>query len=251
MKKKVQGKIEWLEFDLLQAFPEVSHGVFLRGDHFNLGEQGKIADQLRALRILGFKQGVKLAPQVHGKELWVIEETKNMLAVKKGRDGLITKCKQVGLMIRHADCQAAIFYDPATTSLAVVHCGWRGNVHNIYENTVAMMKKNYQVKPKDLRVCIGPSLGPKAAEFKHYRKELPMHFWQDRVAPTYFDLWEISRKQLLAAGVLKNHIEVAETCTYSSSQSFFSYRRDPKNPGRHATIAGLNYRAFQNVGMLG
>ena len=44
--------------------------------------------------------------------------------------------KDCGLVIQHADCQAAIFFDPVRKAIANVHCGWRGSVCNIYAKTV-------------------------------------------------------------------------------------------------------------------
>ncbi len=239
MQKKICGAIAWLEFSLLQPFPEVKHAVFLRGQDFDLGDRGKVADQLRALRVLGVKQGVKIVPQAHGDRVFVVDKPKELLAAKKDGDALITRCRGVGLVVRHADCQGAIFYDPRQRALAVVHCGWRGSVKNIYQNTLVTMEQEFGTKARDVRVCVGPSLGPKRAEFKHYRKELPRSFWRCQIAPGYFDFWQISQSQLEAAGVLTHHIEMAKICTYSSPQECFSYRRDPQHPGRHATMAAL------------
>ncbi len=239
MEKKVSHAIEWLEFALLQPFPEVKHAVFLRGQNFDLSETGKVADQLRALRVLKVKQGVKIAPQVHGDRVFVVKKSNELLGTKKGGDALMTQCRGVGLMVRHADCQGAIFYDPKRQALAVVHCGWRGSVKNIYQHTLTKMEQEYGTEARDVRVCIGPSLGPKRAEFKHYRHELPQAFWGYQVAPSYFDFWQISHTQLKAAGVLDHHIEIAKICTYSSPTECFSYRRHPQHPGRHATIAAL------------
>jgi hypothetical protein len=39
------GGVQWLEFSLLQRFPQVRHAVFLRGNEFNLGEGGKATEE--------------------------------------------------------------------------------------------------------------------------------------------------------------------------------------------------------------
>jgi copper oxidase (laccase) domain-containing protein len=98
------------------------------------------------------------------------------------------------------------------------------------------------VAPNTLLAVISPSLGPCCAEFIHYRKELPtwMHAYQIR--PHYFDFWAISRQQLIDAGVLPAHIDVATICTCCNPQ-FFSYRRATKTSGgrtgRNGSIIGL------------
>ena len=110
-------------------------------------------------------------------------------------------------------------------------------MENIYQKTVDSLKKMGS-DPRDLIVCISPSLGPNFAEFVHYKKELPQSFLEFKKKECLFDFWEISRSQLMQEGVLPSHIEIASLCTYENKEDFFSYRRD-KITGRQATIAKL------------
>ena len=141
-------------------------------------------------------------------------------------------------MIKHADCQAAIFYDPVHHAVSCVHAGWRGNVQNIYAHAIAFMAGKFHSQPADILVCISPSLGPHFSEFKNYKTEFPESFWPFQIRPNYFNLWEISRTQLQECGILPHHIEIASICTYANEQDFFSYRRD-KVTGRNATVVAL------------
>ncbi|MCH9608544.1 MAG: Polyphenol oxidase [Chlamydiales bacterium] len=152
-------------------------------------------------------------------------------------DGVITDKPGLGLLITHADCQAALFYDPVHHAIGAVHCGWRGNVLNIYKKTVEAMGKTYHSRPEDLLVAISPSLGPDAAEFINYKEEFPESFHPFQTKPNHFNLWEISRSQLMECGV--KQIEIAEICTYENSDLCFSYRREKKS-GRLGTIIALN-----------
>lgn len=238
MKRQNSGSIEWLEFKILREFPQVRHAVFLKGEAFDLGEKGALENQQRVLELMGCEKGVKLK-QCHQADLYEVKEAQSGWSLRENYDGLMTREKGVALMIRHADCQAAIFFDPEAEIIANVHCGWRGSVRNIYRETIQTMRERYGTNPQELRVCISPSLGPQKAEFKHYREELPPHFWEYRVGPTYFDFWAISRMQLRAEGVLQKNIEVAGLCTYSNEKECFSYRRDPLG-GHHGTIVALN-----------
>ncbi len=171
--------------------------------------------------------------QVHGDRVVVAQADEAPEA-----DGLMTNEPQLCLTIKHADCQPAIFYDPTLKVLASVHSGWRGSVQNIYHKTVEQMKQTYGVKPENLLVSIGPSLGPEKAEFIHYKTELPESFWKHQTALNHFDFWAISREQLTQAGVLDHHIEILGLCTYSDKENFYSYRRD-KTRLRHYTLAAL------------
>lgn len=249
MKRKKSGEVEWLEFELLSEFPEVVHGVMLRkggvssGPCSSLNIGGNTDDpwenirenRKRAASALGLDQ-IASAYQVHSDQV-VQVSNKNTLDVGEA-DGLMTQLLDVGLMIKHADCQAAIFYDPVNRALANIHAGWRGNVKNIYANTIEQMGKAFGTSPQQLVVCISPSLGPLHAEFKNYREELPESFWKFQVASAHFDLWAIARMQLEACGVPSAQIEIASICTYANSEDFFSYRRE-KPTGRNATIAAI------------
>nr|MCH9703849.1 polyphenol oxidase family protein [Chlamydiota bacterium] len=112
-------------------------------------------------------------------------------------DGQMTNHPRLGLLILHADCQAAIIYDPINHALANVHCGWRGNVQNIYAKTVAQMAARFGSNPENLLVGISPSLGPEAAEFVNFKDEFPDCYW-DFQQKNHFDLWELSRYQLIS-----------------------------------------------------
>jgi len=246
MLRKKSGSIEWLEFEQFAGFPGLVHGVFLKaggeseGPFASLnmgggsGDNPEVVDRNRAKvrTLLGCPELIS-GKQCHGREVKVVP-----LDEDEECDGLMTRDHNQALMIKHADCQAAIFYDPLNQAIANVHCGWRGNVQNIYAHAIEQMKMKFGSKPENLLVSISPSLGPCCAEFINYKTELPVPFWDYQVKPIYFNLWEISRKQLLERGILLNHIEIAGICTCCNAQDYFSYRRE-KVTGRNATIVAL------------
>lgn len=234
MLRKGTDGLVWLEFELMQNFPTVQHGVFLNLD---LSDRHHVKDQERVIDLFGCEEGVKLK-QVHRDALVKIDTFSSKFQIYEGFDGVLTCKKGLGLLIRHADCQAAIFYDPIQQALANVHAGWRGSVQNIYQKTIQKMVQWFGSHPADLHVCIGPSLGPNFAEFKNYRQELPTHFWEFQVRPTYFDFWAISTQQLINAGVPPSQIEIAKICTYENASQYFSYRRQKKTP-HHGTLVAL------------
>jgi YfiH family protein len=246
MQRRTNGEVEWLTFDVFEEFPHLVHGVFLRHGGVSQGEFGSLnfsssrgdcqknvdENRKRALKALHIDRWCDL-DQEHGKKIIPANHPLN----ERG-DALITNRPHLGLMVLHADCQAALFYDPIENAIALTHCGWRGNVQNIYRETIQSMKHFYGSQPQNILVGISPSLGPQASEFIHYQQELPLHFYPFQYKPTYFDLWAISKWQLDACGILPHHIEIAEMCTYSNPQDFFSYRRAHES-GRHATLASL------------
>lgn len=250
MLRRKAGKVEWLEFELLQPFPQVQHGIFLRHggvssgaySSLNTNIKGKdhkenIAKNLALIRDALSVPSLTLCQQPHLANVAFLPKTTQ--AELDICDGMITNRSEEALLIGHADCQAALFFDPITSTIANVHAGWRGNVQNIYQATIEKLKISTGAKVENLRVCISPSLGPDRAEFIHFRAELPESFWPFQIRPTYFNLWEISRHQLLEAGVLPQHIQIAGICTYDNPHDFFSFRRDKRVTGGHATVIVL------------
>jgi YfiH family protein len=245
IRKEANG-IEWLEFELFQGLP-LQHAVFLRKGgvstgpfaSLNLGryagdEEKHIEENQKRVAACFDFLPITYVEQVHKDAVVeIVKEGEKIIA-----DALITNKRSLPLAMTHADCQVAIFYDARNHALAVVHAGWRGNVLNIYEKTLAKMEQLYGSKREELLVVISPSLGPNAAEFIHYKEEFPPSFWKFQIRHNYFDLWVIAENQLQQSGVPLEHIQIARQCTFENPSDFFSYRREKKS-GRHATIASL------------
>lgn len=239
----MQEHVRYLTYTLLEELP---HGSFLRHggvsptpfDSLNFsitpGDDPKHVQKNKELacKAVGLSTLCSLR-QIHGDVIHEAQPGRQFVG-----DGLITNQPGLGLFVMHADCQGALFYDPVKKAIAAVHCGWRGSVLNIYQKTIDKMKHHYNCDPSNIRVAISPSLGPQAAEFIHYRQELPEVFWKHQVKETYFDFWDISKMQLKAAGVLEKHLEIAGICTYSNPKDYFSYRRKKKS-GRNGSMIAL------------
>ena len=231
---KENGEMKWIEFDLLKD--EVNHGVFLRTPIFE--DRNEFDQQKSAIEKLLQLKSIVIGKQVHGTHVAHIDVKPANLNLVDACDGFMTQERNLALLTWHADCQGVLFYDPIQKAVANVHCGWRGSVKGILPKTVEEMKTRFGTRAENLLVCISPSLGPDAAEFIHFRDELPKEFYPFQVKPTYFNFWEISRFQLMQAGVLKEHIECANICTRSNEDICFSYRRN-KQCGFHYSYISL------------
>ncbi len=248
MIRRKKGAIEWMEFELFAPFPELIAAVFLRHGGVSAGVSGALSagsnGELKEMieenhRRIAETLGVDVLRdcfQVHGNDVIFLSEDHDWRLNKC--DGMITNLIDKALLIKHADCQAAIFFDPVTKTIACVHSGWRGQVKNIFRVTVEKMQTQAGCKADNLLVAISPSLCPAHSEFIHFRNEWPESYWGFQIKPNYFDLWAISRYQLIEAGIRPQHIQFAELCTYCQPEDFFSYRRE-KPTGNHATVACL------------
>ncbi|MDD3813764.1 MAG: peptidoglycan editing factor PgeF [Desulfocapsaceae bacterium] len=235
--------------DLILATFDRHHGesefpYFSLNSSFGVGDctEKVQANRDRMKKSLGISRLVS-ARQVHGDQIFRIEEMPASDQEIDGFDALMTKIRGVGLMIQHADCQAIMLHDPVQSAIAAVHCGWRGSVTNIINKTVQMMCSCYQSHPEDLVASISPSLGPCCAEFINHRQELPASFQAFQIRSNYFDFWQISRSQLMEAGLQADKIQIAGICT-ACSQNFFSYRRAKRKEngitGRNCSIISLS-----------
>lgn len=245
MQKVEKNGLSFWQFDLLLECPEIVHGSFLRhGGHseglfaslnvsFNVGDDTeKVQSNHDLLKQTCGLSNLLHTHQFHSDQVHVIESKDEPIPAC---DALITQLPDTGLLIKHADCQACLIYDPIQKVIANVHAGWRGSVQKIYTKTITCLKERFGCDPKNLLVCISPSLGPKDAEFINYQIELPETFWQFQTKPAYFDFWAVSKEELRQAGVLVNHIEIAGISTYSHPEDYFSYRRQ-KISGRLPTF---------------
>lgn len=246
MLRKNDQHFTWFEFKLLQNYP-VKHAVFTRKggvskgafDSLNLGDN--VGDDPNSVQKNKERVQEKMKVdelcflnQVHGDAVEEVTASDDVLHA----DGMVVTKKDIGIAIRHADCQAAIFYDRKNHILANVHAGWRGNVQNIYQKALKRMEEIAKTKPEDVIACISPSLGPTNAEFVHYEKELPKSFWKHKDEKHRFNLWNVAKQQLIDLKIPSDQIEIASLCTYQNEGDFYSFRRERKT-GRNATVCSL------------
>lgn len=253
--KHTNNGLSYYQYARFSTLPGLIHGVFTRhgglsqGPYQSLNLSSSVGDDPekvagnRALikTVLGV-DGLQSLNQVHGKKMVVIGNGGGVAGTSgsgaESGDILMTCLPGQGLMIKQADCQSVVLYDPCHKAVANIHCGWRGNVLNVLGEAVKGMAATYGSRPAELFAGIGPSLGPCCAEFIHYEREIPRPYWKYQIRPFYFDLWQLSRDQLLAAGLLEDRIELAGICTSCQTEDFFSYRKE-KTTGRFATIIAL------------
>lgn len=164
-------------------------------------------------------------------------------------DALITNEANIPLMLFFADCTPIILADPVHKAVGVAHGGWKGTVKSIAVKTIEMMGQEYGTQPEDVLAGIGPAIGPCCYQVgeevaQQFRDSFP-EFADEIIEPasekgkSYLNLWQANARQLLAAGVLKEHIEVAGVCTACHNQQFFSYRADGGRTGRIGALICL------------
>lgn len=251
-----KNDVPYFQFEHLVAFQNIQHAIFTRRGglsaspyqslNIGFGEKDDPRAVLENRHLIGrcFEDArMVYIDQMHSTEVVVLpadEAAKTHtgpLPLLRG-DALITNRPNLVLVVQVADCQSIILYDPAQQVIANVHCGWRGSIHNMVQQTIRAMVDRFGTRPPRLRAGIGPSLGPCCAEFVNYQDEIPSHMWKYKNDSNHFDFRAISYDQLCAEGLDPQNIIVADLCTRCHPSLFFSYRGEGVT-GRFAVAIGL------------
>lgn len=253
-----------MTFSCFSDIPHLVHGVFFRRggvsrppfDSLNVGfstgdDPAAVSENRnRILSWLRMPRAVFLH-QVHGSEVLVLPRDETIdpdrfwapghpaTGTALTADAVVTDQTGLALVIQVADCQAVMLADPHKHVIANVHSGWRGSVANIIGRCVDIMIGRFGCDPQQILAGISPSLGPCCAEFIHYKQEIPQNLWQYKhPEKAVFDFWALSVDQLLAKGLILDHISGMNLCTRCRPDLFFSFRKE-KTTGRFACAIGL------------
>jgi hypothetical protein len=192
-------------------------------------------------------------------------------------DGQMTEEPGLLLAIQTADCIPVLVADRRRRTVAAFHAGWRGTVKRIVESGIGRMRLAFASRPEDLIAAIGPGIGPCCcavgeevlsafeSQFSYarelfrevddadpLRRKYPLLFMTQR-APghspirysLHVDLIEANRRQLLAAGLNPQSIQVVGGCTQCHTELFFSHRASRGHAGRMMAVIGIR-RAQKN-----
>ncbi|MDU1889829.1 MAG: peptidoglycan editing factor PgeF [Dysgonomonas sp.] len=188
--------------------------------------------------------------QTHDDKILIIDDdflqlTENEREEKlKGIDALITDKEGIAIAVTTADCVPILLFDPAKNIIAAVHAGWKGTVAKIAGKTVAKMVEYYGSKPSDLQAGIAPCISQECFEVGEevVAKFMQAGFPVDKIGyrntesgKMHIDLQSANEIILIEAGLKKVNIEIANLCTYSNPDKFFSARRQTIHSGRMIT----------------
>ncbi|MBI3617675.1 MAG: peptidoglycan editing factor PgeF [Candidatus Omnitrophica bacterium] len=189
---------------------------------------------------LGFRlPEVLTIRQVHGNKIIIALRSAARRAVSlEDADGILTDRRDLAIAVRTADCLSVFLYDPRNEAIGLFHAGWRGTQQQISARAVALMRKQWDSNPKDLRVAFGPAIRSccyrvGASFLEHFPKET-----LKRKEGYFFDLPEANKKQLAGAGVVAANIADCSVCT-CCDVTCFSYRRERESAGRMISIMML------------
>lgn len=238
--------------------PALAHGVSTRAGGVSTGPYGTLnlgasvgdrpeavaENRARLAESLGFRpERLVTTPQVHGTDVLVVDrDTDPAAALSIRADILVTREPGSLLMQRFADCVPILLWHPVGRVVSVAHAGWRGTALGVAGRAVAAVA-DLGGEPAGLRAGIGPSIGPCCFEVGEdvvdaFPDADGAHAPGPRGRP-HLDLWELNRRQLVAAGVPAENIEVAGLCTRCHPDVYFSHRALGYPAGRFGAAIGL------------
>ena len=195
--------------------------------------------RMLSLVMLGIDNERLILPrQVHGTEIAEVTE-ENLSDKFDGIDALITNLSGTCIGVSTADCVPILIYDIRARAIAAAHAGWRGTVNRIGRKTIEAMTKRYGSQAEDLKIVIGPSIGPESFEVgdEVYDAFSEANFPMDQIAfkqngKWHIDLWQANALDMQLAGVPQQNIQITGICTYQQHDRFFSARRLGIKSGR-------------------
>lgn len=175
------------------------------------------------------EENAALMRQVHSATVRVVEQG----GIYADTDGILTVTPGLLLGVRTADCVPVLMYDPYQRAVGAIHCGWRPIVDDILERALGMLRAEWNSRPEDIFVALGPSAGSCCYEIgDDVIERLAPSSVLNRNGRRYADLQGEITSRLRSAGVGKDHIEPIPHCTICNHALYFSHRRDGVLSGR-------------------
>ena len=203
MKLHDEKMVPYVTFPLLDELEGYVHGFSTRlggvseGDFASLNLSFTRGDDPEHVRenyrriadSMGFlPENMVLSQQTHTTHIYKVTEKERGMGFTKPLeytdiDGLMTNVPGLVLVTSYADCVPLYFVDPVKKAVALSHSGWKGTAHQMGKVTVEAMKREYGCDPKDILVCVGPSICLYADRGNHAGKCRQRIFLPERKRP--------------------------------------------------------------------
>ncbi len=216
-------------------------------DKNKLAAKAEVEYRNSFLNSLGINEKpVNVLKQIHSSRVVVVE--KGGVSSEMEGDALVTAEPGQPIGVSTADCVPVLLFDPVTRTAGAVHAGRAGTGLGIVPEAIQKMINRFGVRPENLKVALGPSIGPCCYEVGEdcltlFQKTHPG--WRDWVKPhtegkVLLDLWAANRDQALEAGVPGERISLSGECTACHVARWYSYRREGQKAGRMLTVIMLD-----------
>jgi copper oxidase (laccase) domain-containing protein len=155
------------------------------------------------------------AEQTHGIGVAVVSsgEAGQMIS---SVDALITREKNLSLVVRVADCGPVWIHCEKTGVIGLVHSGRKGTEAGVVPATIRRMKEEFGSQPQEMMALLGPC-----------------------IRPPYYDVDFASEILRQLKGEKVGKVADSGLCTAADLKRFYSYRAEKGQTGRHFAFLSL------------
>ena len=173
------------------------------------------ADVAQILKEAGLPEDYGMGEQTHGSGVALVNQGSKGKVIP-AVDALITREKNLSLVIRVADCGPVWIHCEKTGAIGLVHSGRKGTEAGVVPATIRKMKEEFGSEPQEMMALLGPC-----------------------IRPPYYDVDFASEilRQLKVEKVGK--VADSGLCTAAALKSFYSYRAEKGQTGRHFALLAM------------
>ena len=173
------------------------------------------ADVPQILQDAGLPKDYGIGEQTHGAGVAVVNRDSKGKAIP-AVDALITREKNLSLVIRVADCGPVWIHCGKTGAIGLVHSGRKGTEAGVVGATIRRMREEFGSEPSSMIALLGPCIRPPHYDV-NFAGEILRQLEREKVG------------KVVDSGL----------CTASDRTRFYSYRAEKGQTGRHfAVFAG-------------
>ncbi len=177
--------------------------------------------------------------QIHGNNVAVISDVETIPDLTRIDACIVLPSYQrrYAATVHVGDCAPILFFDPTREITATCHAGWKGTHARIASKVVQQMMIHGS-NPSDIRVAIGPHIGPCCYDVDDERMiAFADVFGMASIGRTKRGLHSLNltygiRSDLVESGIKEQNIDIKTgVCTGCDKERFFSYRRKSETFG--------------------
>ena len=196
-------------------FPELEARGLLHAFTFRSVPPLISADVPQILEEAGLPKDYGIGEQTHGVGVAVVNQGGNGKVIP-AVDALITRQKNLSLVIRVADCGPVWIHCEKTGAIGLVHSGRKGTEAGVVGATIRRMREEFGSEPSSMMALLGPCIRPPHYDV-NFAGEILRQLEREKVG------------KVVDSGL----------CTASDLTRFYSYRAEKGQTGRHfAVFAG-------------
>lgn len=172
-------------------------------------------DVPQILEEAGLPKDYGIGEQTHGVGVAIVNQGGKGKVIP-AVDALITREKNLSLVIRVADCGPVWIHCEKTSAIGLVHSGRKGTEAGVVGATIRRMREEFGSEPSSMLALLGPCIRP-----PHYEVDFAGEI-----------LRQLEREKV-------GKVVDSGLCTASDLTRFYSYRGEKGQTGRHfAVFAG-------------